>query len=744
MNTSKTLLISLVAASLLAGCEGTVSSEPLFISVDREALTAPQNLQGQVSGSNFYVAIAKAQLGERLFLSSYLKQFYPTVNDFDVPAVSLGTHVVKFEVQNGQVIVFDADNRKTADSSYTPTVILDAYPLVTDYAPFNNMPGHEKFVLFNPADGRNEFSVFGNMNTSMFTQEGVGIPLSVHTAFMQRFRTLADGVSFEKVFAGTKPNADGSIADWAGTLSMSIRRYVEGDGFKPVDGPNPMFFSSAPFVTSQSNGYTGERLAHWNIHPGMKPIRWTISREVLELQNNPAYAKYDLVGAMKRGVENWNSVFGYPVFVATLADRGEQRGDDEDNQILVDLDTSLGFAFADMRTNPNSGEIRGASVYFSSSWVEFAAALFDPAVSPDPLNRWGAKTPKPKTAREAAAIMKHRSARLGWGGTAGSRLCGMSLRDFARGARKASAAGSPERAVEDAITEVILHEVGHTLGLRHNFKGSILPNATQPTSSVMEYGANDVLGKIHTPGPYDIAALKYLYGMSPDLPKQPFCTDEGVFAADPFANDPLCMTFDKGSDPLRTDYGKLYTAGVNAVLATGDLFSNFPFFEAMETGNHLFAAESPQRAEAFRIMTEAIAPPIPAAKLATPGYADSVDQLRQMAYQFIFQLNCTQAADGTIACSPVTPFVEPAFEPVLLGQMKAILENGEGFGSIWTRTEMVSELKSLQSVSALTALTQARATISTKRATLTGQSLVEANEVIREIDDAINPYFTFP
>ena len=88
--------------------------------------------------------------------------------------------------------------------------------------------------------------------------------------------------------------------------------------------------------------------------------------------------------------------------------------------------------------------------------------------------------------------------------------------------------------IEHAIKRLALHEVGHTLGLNHNFKGSYLHNVNDVhnteitsklgvTASVMEYPAINLApvgieqGDYFdvAPGPYDIWAIKY--GYTPDL-----------------------------------------------------------------------------------------------------------------------------------------------------------------------------------------------------------------------------------
>jgi len=119
------------------------------------------------------------------------------------------------------------------------------------------------------------------------------------------------------------------------------------------------------------------------------------------------------------------------------------------------------------------------------------------------------------------------------------------LRPFRFGPTERRRTGDDRRTkkqkVEAFLTHVTVHEVGHTLGLRHNFAGSL-----DNQSSVMEY-IDDVeavdVGRDH-PGPYDAAAIRFLYGLSPNVPTSLFCTDEDTRV------DPDCAQFDTGAQPL--------------------------------------------------------------------------------------------------------------------------------------------------------------------------------------------------
>src|SRR5207244_1860510 len=75
---------------------------------------------------------------------------------------------------------------------------------------------------------------------------------------------------------------------------------------------------------------------------------------------------------VKAAVENWNQVFGFKVLEAAIAGPNDSFADDATNMVIWDTDPSLGYAFANWRSNPITGEITGASVYMNSMWVDDA------------------------------------------------------------------------------------------------------------------------------------------------------------------------------------------------------------------------------------------------------------------------------------------------------------------------------------------------------------------------------------
>lgn len=148
----------------------------------------------------------------------------------------------------------------------------------------------------------------------------------------------------------------------------------------------------------------------------------------------------------------------------------------------------------------------------------------------------------------------------------------------------------PNDFIFDYLTELVVHEVGHTLGLRHNFKASTAytfeeirnPEFTQQWgngSSVMDYSPANISpqgvkqGTYWTPtiGKYDYFAIEYGYKTFPNIKKPEdevpyliaiasrstdphlvYGTDEdamNVFG--PTSLDPLTQTFDLGNSPLK-------------------------------------------------------------------------------------------------------------------------------------------------------------------------------------------------
>lgn len=140
--------------------------------------------------------------------------------------------------------------------------------------------------------------------------------------------------------------------------------------------------------------------------------------------------------------------------------------------------------------------------------------------------------------------------------------------------------------IKEALTQLVLHEVGHTLGLNHNFRSSHLydpvtihhreqTEKTGLTGSVMDYAAINIAppgtkqGQYFTtkPGPYDHWALDYGYSEALEDPVKEkerlqkiasrsherelaFGNDADDMRSTGKGVDPRAMIFDLSSDPV--------------------------------------------------------------------------------------------------------------------------------------------------------------------------------------------------
>ncbi|NOT00273.1 MAG: DUF5117 domain-containing protein [Phycisphaerales bacterium] len=264
------------------------------------------------------------------------------------------------------------------------------------------------------------------------------------------------------------------------------------------------------------------------------------------------------------------------------------------------------FAMGPSRVDPRTGQILDADIVWDDSLVRSLLTQYanlaarGPAASYDPqLNEFLARRPEwnfqmqeelltPGTVHIGGADLSRALPANDPMGQGMHTNCNMAdglrhelaLAGFALQAQGME--GLTEEFIGEFIRYVTCHEVGHTLGLRHNFKASSwkpmdallgAKDAHLPTSaSVMDYNAGiytdskDNQPRFFTPsvGPYDLWAIEYGYRHTDEEYKEEpallaaiasrgnqdglaYGTDEdtGLFAPDPLVN-----RWDNGSDPV--------------------------------------------------------------------------------------------------------------------------------------------------------------------------------------------------
>jgi hypothetical protein len=238
---------------------------------------------------------------------------------------------------------------------------------------------------------------------------------------------------------------------------------------------------------------------------------------VFMLENVPAAYQKRMVQA----VEEWNVVFGKPVIKAKIAPAGSNLYGDNRYNVIKWADEDVGGFVG--RASPVYADRRG-QVFSGNVLINggFAAKF---------LQRW-------QQTQDAYQHQVTVGAKIG--STPFSVLPGETpFVPFYTGQGV-----DRNEALQRLYETTVVHEVGHVLGLRHNFRASAFPDSKTKSSSVMDYGPRGDIsidadhGGI---GSWDVAAIRWgYYGEIPQQELQ-FCTDENM------EDDWLCNQADFGN-----------------------------------------------------------------------------------------------------------------------------------------------------------------------------------------------------
>ena len=289
--------------------------------------------------------------------------------------------------------------------------------------------------------------------------------------------------------------------------------------------------------------------------------------------------------AVASGITEWNKAFEKIGFKDAL--QAKQQPDDADWDNMDSVHASIrwfvgadvGFAIGPSSSDPRTGEILDADIGMSDVFARGSRRFIveDAGIGSE--------------ARLAQFMASNAASRTGH---KHDRFCtyaheAASEMDFALDVLEARGDIAPdgpeaEAFVQDVIKDTIMHEVGHTLGLKHNFKASTTISRTQLqdknftesqgiSGSVMDYNAYNLAlqGEQQaalnnkTLGAYDYWAIEFAYKPlaaateAAELAKiaarsiEPALAyaddaDAGGFGSDGI--DPLANRFDLGDDPL--------------------------------------------------------------------------------------------------------------------------------------------------------------------------------------------------
>ena len=287
--------------------------------------------------------------------------------------------------------------------------------------------------------------------------------------------------------------------------------------------------------------------------------------------------------AFRDGILAWNKSFEKIGFKNAIV--AKQMPDDADwdpadiryNTVRWMIQPGSGIAVGPSRANPITGEIYDADVRVSSDWIRHYyneyTIQFDPLLDPTPVAHHDSIN---NIHQCNYSFEKQNQMSFLWDY--------MVAKNFIEGTDS-----QLDQFVYEGIVDLILHEVGHTLGLRHNFKASSMlsseqlsdPNLVSKyniTSSVMDYTPANIFDKganffLIEPGIYDDWAIEYAYSTCDNYKNEEECLSDIIsksidnpylaYGTDEDADecDPLISRYDMSSDPI--EYYEIYLDMIN-------------------------------------------------------------------------------------------------------------------------------------------------------------------------------------
>jgi hypothetical protein len=284
--------------------------------------------------------------------------------------------------------------------------------------------------------------------------------------------------------------------------------------------------------------------------------------------------------AVEAGILEWNKAFDRIGFRNAIVVR--QQADDDDFDTMDAGRASIrwftgadaGFARGPSHTDPRSGEILDADIALSDVFARGSRRFY--------VEDLGAHPPMPGA---LAFGGRHQHSAACFYADAAAEQMQFALDLLATRGDIAPDSPEAEAFVQAVIKDTIMHEVGHTLGLKHNFKASTTVTRAQLqdkawteangiSGSVMDYNAYNLAlqGERQgarnntTLGAYDYWAIEYAYKpIHPDHeaaelariaarsrePALAFADDGDAYAFSAGGGiDPLANIFDLGDDPL--------------------------------------------------------------------------------------------------------------------------------------------------------------------------------------------------